>query len=115
MKKNITRNFFLLATLEGTAALFLYFSIGSMERNAVLWGLSLSRLALGAAVLVLWAGLVSYTIFLYLNARQEDRFRDGLTRLLPDNERFVTAVVVLVFGILLELGVIAIYFSNTGN
>ena len=112
MKAIAARTFLLLTTLEGAVALLLYYTTASMEKNAVLWGLSLPRLVLGVGVLILWIGVAGVTaFFIYQNPRQEVLLRERLTRLLPDNNRFAVGATVIVYGLLLELVVVAIYFS----
>jgi hypothetical protein len=98
--------FSLLSCLEGIIAIFLYFQDRSMERNALLFGYSFSRLAIGAGFLLVILCAAFFTGSLILNRTWRERVVNWFDALFRDEKRLLVSIVTVLFTILYGIGCI---------
>lgn len=105
MKRNAFRIFLALTTLEGVVALLFLLRIPSMDRNALIFGYSLSRLGVAFIALVFVLIFALLTVRAFFDERWLDRLHHWLqTRVAPGDRLLVitlTLTAVAFGGILL--------------
>ena len=101
--KTIYRLYLILSIIEGIFALAIFFRFRSMSRNALILGYSAPRLLLASSVIVmllLFAGALAMSV---LKSQRQDKLYRRLTDWISQGERWVVAVVALLF--LTSLGI----------
>ena len=102
--------FLILSSLEGIAALVLLFQIPSTEKNAVLFGYSLSRIIVGVVILFFVSIFISLCLRSLLDNRWYNTSIQKLDEQIQNNNHLLVSSIVLLYFILFN-GIIFIVFN----
>ena len=106
------KTFFILNILEGFLPILLYFYPPSMDKNAVIFGLSLRRLVLGSGFAGFWLLLCVFLLYFLLNQAGQKKIISFFEDKLGDPDKLFTVYFSLIYALVALLTIFWLFSAD---